>query len=96
MLCFNSAVDCYMLPPPAARHLKAGGCWLRPCLSTTPCPPLSLSCCVLQAFESLRLLADQVALDEATSSCTTEGVHVEVRVCCTAAICCPCWWCAEN
>ncbi|KAI7840000.1 hypothetical protein COHA_006265 [Chlorella ohadii] len=31
-----------------------------------------------QAFESLRLLADQVALDEATSSCTTEGVHVEV------------------
>ncbi|PRW20169.1 hypothetical protein C2E21_9247 [Chlorella sorokiniana] len=31
-----------------------------------------------QAFESLRLLADQVALDEATSSCTTDGVHVEV------------------
>lgn len=31
-----------------------------------------------QAFESLRLLAEQIALDEATSSCTTEGVHVEV------------------
>lgn len=34
----------------------------------------------VQAFESLRLLADQVALDEATSSCTTDGVHVEVRI----------------
>lgn len=34
---------------------------------------------MVQAFESLRLLAEQIALDEATSSCTTEGVHVEVR-----------------
>lgn len=40
-----------------------------------------------RAFLSLRLLAEQVALHEASSSCTTEGVHVEVR---RAAACVRC------
>lgn len=44
-----------------------------------PPPGSSLEEQLDRAFQGLRLLAEQIRMQECSSGCETEGVHVEVR-----------------